>query len=131
MSKDRRTVTLEPEVNKYLKTDGVNASQLINRLVKNHQSSGGDKRDMLQLRAEQLRSDIDELEGRLDTKESELERVESQLEDLSSEREDQIKVAKAALDGEKIVEENTKVRFWMDELGVSLKELNELLEDTT
>jgi len=131
MSKDRRTVSLEPEVNEYLKTEGVNASQLINRLVKNHESSGGDKRGMLELRAEQLRSDINELEGRIDTKRSELERVEGELDDLSSERDDRVDTAREALEGETIREENPKAAFWMDELDVTADELCDLVGGTT
>jgi len=75
MTKERRGVSLEPEVNSYLSQDGVNASQKINELVKQEMNAGTTERAMLQLRLEQVRGDIANHEG-------ELERLRKQEKDL-------------------------------------------------
>jgi len=131
MSKERRTVSIESEVDEYLSSEGVNASQLINQLVKNHASSGGDERAMLELRAEQLRSDIEELTGRLETKENELERIEKQLEQFESEKEQLIESAADALSYSDIRNETKPAKYWADELDVTIEELGELVKQHT
>lgn len=129
MSKERRTVSLEPEVNDFLQEEGVNASQLVNKLVKNHATSGGDTRSMLELRAEQLRSDINELHGRVESKEDELERVESRLDEFRTEREKVLDEAAEALHGTTLEEDNPAVQNWAEQADVPVDELISEVED--
>lgn len=129
MSKERRSVTLDPDVDDYLDRDGVNASDLVNELLKSHMTAGGNREAMLELRAEQLRSDISELEGRLETKQAELESVESELDELVDERGDVFEQAAEALSRRNLREGDSKVEFWADEAGVSTETLVSEVQD--
>ena len=129
MTKTRRTVSLDDEIDEYLSSEGVNASQLVNRLVKNHASSGGDKKAMLELRAEQLRSDISELESRMENKQSELDRVEDKLEEYQSEREEALEKAAEILTPRDLKRRNQKVRFWADRAEMSVDDFLEAIRD--
>lgn len=128
MSKERRTVSLETEVDEYLGSEGVNASELVNSLVKNHVSSGGDKRGMLELRAEQLRSDIDELEGRLETKREELDRVETHLDEYRTERDEVLDEAVDTLQTVAWDADNPAIQNWAEKADMTPEELIEELE---
>lgn len=75
MSKERRGVSLDPEVNDYLSREGVNASEKINQLVKQEMNAGTTEQAMLKLRLEQVRGEITNHEG-------ELERLKQQEQDL-------------------------------------------------
>lgn len=121
MSKERRTVTLDEEVDEYLGSEGVNASELVNRLVKSHLSSGGGKRAMLELRAEQLESELSELNGRVDTKESELAQVRGRLGDVRDERQDVVDEAREKLSNTPLKPENPAVRRWAEKAGMDVE----------
>lgn len=100
MSKERRTVSLEPDVDAYLSRDGVNASELVNDLVK-RSMNGTDTDDALkQLRKEQLRSEIEDLQNRAENKREELKTIEELEEEKEEEQtaklEDAIEKAKGA-----------------------------------
>lgn len=84
MSKERRTVTLDPAADEHLGKDGVNASELVNKLVLQHANAGGNRRAMLELRAEQLQSDLEELQNRIETKREQLTRVNERLSEMNS-----------------------------------------------
>jgi len=129
MSKERRTVTLDPDADDYLNQNGVNASELVNELVKNHMSAGGNRRMMLKLRAEQIRSEISELEGRVETKQAELESIQAELDELSDERSDVFDQAAAALSRQDLKDETSKVEWWADEAGVSTERLKQEVQD--
>jgi len=131
MSKERRTVSLDEEVEQYLSGEGVNASQLVNKLVKTHAKSGGNKRAMLELREDQLVSEIEELHGRIQSKEDELESVREQLAEFEDEKERKIAQAKDALTERDLVTESQAVRFWADELDMSVEELKQEVEGNT
>lgn len=93
MSKERRTVSLEPEVDAYLSRDGVNASELVNSLVKKSMN-GTDTEDALkELRKEQLRSEINDLRTRAENKEEELETIEEIQEEQEEERQSELQEA--------------------------------------
>ncbi len=127
MTKERRTVSIEKEVDEYLASEGVNASELVNKLVKNHASAGGDKRAMLELREEQLLSDINSLEQRLGSKREELERVQTQLDKHQSERENIINQASEALGVDDLDQKNRKVEYWAGEVDLPVDEFVDLM----
>jgi len=129
MSKDRRTVSLEPETNEYLSESGVNASELVNKLVKSHMSAGGNKRAMLELRREQVKDDIADLESRLESKKGRLENINKRLEDHQADTEKVLEEADTALDQDDIEERNQKVQFWADEIGEPIDSFLNKLEE--
>lgn len=75
MTKERRTVTLEESVDRYLGRDGVNASELVNKLVKHHMKGGQTEESIRRFRLEQLKSEAQSLESRAEQKRKELEMV--------------------------------------------------------
>ena len=130
MSKKRRTVSLDPAVDEHLSSEGVNASQLVNRLVKHHASSGGDEKAMLELRAEQLRSDINELQGRIESKQDELETVESRLEEYRTEREEVIEQAAEILTLSDVEKRNQKTEYWASEAEMPIEDFARAVKDS-
>lgn len=75
MSKERISASVEPAVAEYLSQDHVNASGLINDLVKRHMAGGIDKDQLREFRKRQIESKIESLESQLEIKESELDAV--------------------------------------------------------
>lgn len=128
MSKERRTFSLDPEVDEYLDRDGVNASELANKVIKHHMSAGGDKKDMLELRKEQLKSDISELENSLETKKEELETVIERLDQIEDKKEDIYQEAGEVLTYTDLREKNQRVEYWANEVGVPVEEFVDELE---
>lgn len=85
MSKERRAVSLDPEVDAFLARDEVNASGLVNDLVKRHMNGTDGEKALRELRKEQIRSEIDSLETRAEQKREELETIDT----VEAEREDE------------------------------------------
>lgn len=129
MSKERRTVTLDPDVDQYLQREGVNASELVNKLVETHFTMGGDKQAMLEMRKQQLQSDMDELQSRLSTKKRELDEVESQLEDLRGDMQSVIEEAAKVIPEGTTSPDNDAVQNWANKAGISPEELLERLDE--
>lgn len=129
VSKHRRSVTLDPDVDDYLDGDGVNASDLVNSLLKRHMTAGGNREAMLELRAEQIRSEITELEGRVETKRQELEQVEADLEDLRDDRVDVFDRAAEALTERDLLDNTAKVDYWADQADVKGERLISEVQD--
>jgi len=129
MSKERRTVSLDGDVENYLSSEGVNASQLVNKLVKNHATAGGDKKAMLEIREEQLLSDINELENRKETKVDELQRVREQLDGFKSEVDWVVEEAVEKLDDVPWEPTNPAIENWASKAEVSPDEFIDRLED--
>lgn len=121
MSKQRRTVTLDEDVDEYLGSEGVNASELVNRLVESHVTSGSGERAMLELRAEQLESDITELSSRLESKQSELAQVRDRLGDVQDKREDVVDEAREKLSNTPLKPDNPAVRRWAERAGMDVE----------
>lgn len=129
MTKSRRTVTLDEEIDEYLDAEGVNASQLVNRLVRSYQTAGGSEVGMLRLREQQLESEIQELDSRRETKQDELERVREQLSELQDGRDDVIRDAAESLDDHVRVPDNPAVQNWAEKAGLPPEEFLERLDD--
>jgi len=94
MSKKRRTVSLEPEVDEYLSQSGRNASELVNDLVKKHMNGGATEDEILEFRIQQVKSQREDLAGRLEQKDNELstlkERKEQQEKQHTQEQREKI-----------------------------------------
>lgn len=129
MSKERRAVTLDPEIDTYLASEGINASQLVNRLVKNHKTAGGDEYTMLKLREQQVESEIEELHSRIDAKRDELELIQEQLDEYEEEQDELIDEAADAIDPHIRTPDNPAVENWADIVGVTPDELVRRLEE--
>jgi len=129
MTKERRTVTLDPDVDEFLQKEGVNASELVNRLVEAHFTMGGDKLAMLEMREKQIESDIEELQARVESKEHELDQVQEQLSHLRNDKECVIQEAADVIPDEITSEQNGAVRRYADEAGISPSELLERIDD--
>lgn len=84
MTKDRLTVSLEPENAEYLRRDDINASGLVNNLVEEHRKGGVGEDYLRELREKQLQSELESLMNQVEVKREELDRVQKQ-----EEREDQ------------------------------------------
>jgi len=94
MSKKRRTVSLEEDVDRYLSQDGRNASELVNKLVKKHMNGGATEDEILEFRIQQVKSQREDLAGRLEQKDNELstlkERKEQQEKQHTQEQREKI-----------------------------------------
>ena len=86
MSKKRRTVSLEPEEDEYLSRPEVNASALVNELVKQHRTGGVSDDAVLRMREEQVESEVDHLETRTEKKREELEAIREKREEKAETR---------------------------------------------
>jgi len=128
MSKERRTVSLDEDVDEFLGSEGVNASELVNKLVKNHASAGGDKQSMLELREEQLKSDISSLEGRVESKREELEAVQEQLSQYRDKREDRLQEAAESVKHVALEPDNPAVENWAGKLDMTEREFIQQVE---
>lgn len=133
MSKERRTITLDPAADEYLGQEGVNASELVNKLVKNHYAAGGDELSMLDLREQQLESDVANLEARLETKREELEQIRDRKRSLKDEKDDRLDDAVDALAGRhgQLQASNPAVENWADKLGMPPEALVEEIQSRT
>lgn len=64
MSKQRRAVSLDESVDEYLGREGINASQLVNKLVKRHMNGGASEDEIREFRRKQVKSEYEELASR-------------------------------------------------------------------
>lgn len=98
MSKRRRTVSLDEEVDEHLDEEGINASALANKLLREHFENGGDGNAILNLRIEQVQSEIDALESQLERKREELQNLERRVSKEEQHREDALDEALAEIE---------------------------------
>jgi len=126
--KERVSASVDPEVAEYLKQNRVNASGLINDLVKQHQSTGGTKAAMLELRHDQVKSEVENLHNQLQAKRKELDRIETQLSELQERDEDTLDEATDKMSPGDFETNALKVSYWTDETGLTEEQLREELE---
>lgn len=77
MTKKRKTFSVDKEVYDYLQQEHVNASGLVNSLVKQHRKGGVTDDVIREFRRQQVESEMESLEDQLTQKESELQRLKS------------------------------------------------------
>jgi len=131
MTKERRTISIDEEVDDYLGSDGVNASELINKLVKSHASAGGDKRAMLELREEQLMSEVNGLENRLEGKREELESVRDRLSEFRSDSNEVVREAADELEFHAVTldPDNPAIQKWAEKADLPPEDFLDRLKD--
>ena len=134
MTKERTSLSLEPEVAAYLKQDQINASGLVNNLVEKQMTGGLDdgSKHLITLRLKQVRSEIESLESRVENKRAEEEHLESLLEqheqEAAQDKEAMWSDALSVLDiqnvgGTTVIKtEDRFIESWADRLGLSIDE---------
>lgn len=130
MAKERRTISIDPENEQYLSRPGVNASELINKLVSDYRAAGANEDLMLQLRAQQLESQINNLQSQLDTARQELDAVESSRSAIQPDVDAILAEAAEVIDADKRTVENPAVRNWAEKAQLDAETFLERLEDT-
>jgi len=122
MSKERTSISVDPEVASYLKQEGVNASGTVNRLVKAEMGGQASEHHLIQLRLEQVESDIESLRSRLDNKMEERDRLQSRLDTAESVNAKKIQDAVDVFDDETLTPDNIAVENWADDMGIPPEE---------
>ena len=128
MSKQRVSASVDKEVHEYLSRDHINASGLINDLVENHMQTGGNRKAMLELREQQIKSKIDELEGTLEVKERELAEVQAELAEFRDHTDEVLDEAASALTGIDPDPENQAIKNWAEKADLSPDEFASRLQ---
>jgi hypothetical protein len=128
MSNNKTNVSayVDEEVADYLKQDHVNASGLINDLVKKHMN--GDSEDVLrEFRRQQLIEEAKDLKNRAERKEEEAEKLAEVNEQQEEERRDELEtVAEELVEAQVPLEaDNPAVKNNASEIGVEPEELVE------
>ena len=90
MSKQRRTVSLDRVVDDYLAREGVNASELVNKLVKQHMNGGATDDEIREFRIKQLESEYEDLASRTRRKLEELNEIRDRVEETQNRQEREI-----------------------------------------
>lgn len=129
MSRERISATVEPNVKEYLEKDQINASGLINKLLKQHFQAGGDNEEMLQLRKEQLQSEIEQHKSSIGTLENELEKVNERLDTIREEKQTDLEEAMEVLETVPWQIDNPAIQTHAEELDMSPEDLIGHLED--
>lgn len=129
MSKKRTSLSVDEDVKMYLSQDSVNASGLVNQLVKQRMSGADGNKRMLELRLEQLNSEISDLENRLEHKENERAVIREKLTEHRTEREEKLDEAAETLEPRQLVPDNLAVQRFADELDMSFEQLITEVED--
>lgn len=129
MTKRRRSVSLEPDVHDYLSREEVNASALVNELVRRHMDGGMEDAAVLRLRKQQVESEVDHLKARTENKVEELEKLESKLESCTNQQQQKLEKAAAILEEVPADPTNPAVQNQADNLDMTAEELLEALDE--
>jgi len=131
MSKERRTVTLEKEVDDYLAQPHVNASGLVNDLVTRHMNGDDTDGAIREFRIHQLEEEAKEYNQRAERKQKEAERLKRAEQERQEEKESDIEKAVKMLKDAPRDPENPAVKSQARQVGVTPEELIEKLPDDT
>lgn len=133
MTKKVTSVTLDEDIAEQVSNDdSLNLSGTVNNLLREYLygNTDADSIAMLELREEQLTSDINSLEGDLENKREELSRVQDRLADArdskQNHREDVLEDAGRAMDKipqSQLTEDNPAVENWARKAGLDEAEL--------
>jgi len=131
MNKERRTVTLDPAVDEYLDRPGVNASELVNELMKEYMNGDGGKANIREFRMRQLQSDIDALQKRLNQRKREYDQLKEARTEAEEEREQELQEAVNVFSRPdvKLKKNRQKVRSWANELDMTQEEFINAVEE--
>lgn len=122
MSKERRTVTLEPKVDDYLAREGVNASELVNKLVRHHMNGGGDN-ELLEFRKQQVKSEYQQLATQTRQKLNEFNRLEEQQQRREEDAQSTWDDAVADLENTPRKPDSPPIKYWAEELDITPEKL--------
>jgi len=90
VSKKVTSVTLDEEIADHFSDDpSKNLSGTVNMLLEQYLSGNGGELAMLELRQQQLESEVEELSGRLNTKRGELEQVNQRIREIETNQTDE------------------------------------------
>lgn len=128
MSKERRTVSLEPDVDDYLSRPAVNASALVNELVSRHMDGETGDGAVMRLREEQVESEVQHLKTRVEKKREELEAIRQQRQNRESAKEASLEASIDDLEGTPRDPTNPAIQTHADRLNMSPADLVEELE---
>lgn len=128
MSKQNISASVDEDVADYLGQDHVNASGLINRLVKQHMN-GASKEVLREFRRKQLLEEVDDLESRAERKRKEAEKLAEVTQEEQTEREKELEEVAEELAGVERDPENPAVKAQASKLGIEPEELLEELPD--
>lgn len=84
MTKERISASVEPDVAEYLQRDTVNASGLINKLVKRHMQGGASENEIREFRKRQVQSEYEALLDQARRKAEEYQELERRGEETQS-----------------------------------------------
>lgn len=128
MSKQNISATVDEDVAGYLSQDHVNASGLINQLVKRHMN--GENEELLrEFRRKQLEEEAEELASRAERKRKEAEKLAEVAEKKQLERQSELEEVAEELAGVERDPENPAVKAQAAKLGVEPEDLLAELPD--
>jgi len=131
MSKERRTVTLESEVNDYLAQDHVNASGLVNDLVKRHMNGDDTDGAIREFRIRQLEEEAEEYASRAERKRTEADRLKQAATEKKAEKREELQKAIEQLADAPRDSENRAVKTQARKLGIEPEDLVAELPERT
>jgi hypothetical protein len=128
MSKQRKTVSLDPEVKAYLDANGRNASETVNRLVQMEMGEEVVNEQLIKMRMDMEK---DRYEDAAQKARGHLERynqLSQRLEQQREKTEEKLQEARETLQAGQFYPENPAVENWADKLDMTPEELIEELE---
>lgn len=128
MSKERRTVSIDPDVHEYLGRTGVNASELVEELVQQHMKTNDKHTVALQVQINQKERELSSAEERVSELRQDLKELRSLRDRFESEQEDELAVALESLDGTPADPTNEAIINRANELGITPEELADELK---
>jgi len=129
MSKTRISASVSEEIAELSSQTGINRSELIEQLLRQHFNAGGDGADLLEFRIEQVESELEELESRAEQKRGELARLRERQEDKTNRVPDAVKNAAENIPPSERHKNDRKVTYWARQAGMSEQELLDELQD--
>lgn len=127
MAKERTSLSLDPDVAAYLQQESVNASGLVNQLVKRHMNGGEDGDAIREFRIRQLEDEAEELASREQRKREQVEKLRELKQEEQNERESEMKDAIDKLENVVRNPDNPAIQTQARNLGMTPEELIEEL----
>lgn len=139
MNKERKSVTVDPQVAEHLSQTGTNASELVNKLVKQHMNGGAGENEILEFRISQVEGEISDLKSRLERKQEELSELQDRKQSLSNEQQqNRAKILQEAYENTRFATLNSvdhpiidspdaMIDDYADRLDITTEELRETL----
>jgi SMC interacting uncharacterized protein involved in chromosome segregation len=130
MSKERRTVSLEPSNNHFL-SEHPNASDLIDELVSRYRQGGREDTVGIELRLQHKRNELEEKRQEVKRLEKEVSELEHLKREVTASESAQLREARAALDEHQLEPQNPAVQNWAEKLGIAPEQLIAKLDNNT